>query len=74
MKVPRIDTKATAENIRRLRKAEGYSLKEFKDFFGFTTEQMCFRWEHEKGIPSVDNLVIMAYVFGVSIEDIIVLK
>ena len=74
MRVPKIDVEATAKNIRYYRKEEGFTQMELADCFGFTTNQMVWRWENGKALPSVDNLVVLAYVLGVSIDDLIVRK
>lgn len=74
MRVPKIDVEATAKNIRYYRKEEGFTQMELADCFGFTTNQMVWRWENGKALPSVDNLVILSFILGVSIDDLIVRK
>ena len=36
--------------------------------------QAIYKWQHGDNIPSVDNLIILADVLGVSMDDIIVWK
>lgn len=74
LRTPKIDVEATAKNIRYYRKEEGFTQMELADCFGFTTNQMVWRWENGKALPSVDNLVILSFVLGVSIDDLIVRK
>lgn len=74
MRVPKIDVEATAKNIRYYRKEEGFTQMELADCFGFTTNQMVWRWENGKSVPSVDNLVILSFILGVSIDDLVVRK
>lgn len=73
MKMPRINMAATGQNIVRLREEAGLSVKELQDIFGFTTPQAIYKWQHGVSMPSIDNLVVLAVVFQVSLEDILIL-
>jgi transcriptional regulator with XRE-family HTH domain len=39
---------------------------------GFTTPQAIYKWQHGRALPTLDNLVALAAVFGVKIDDILV--
>ena len=69
--IPLIDTVATGQNINRLRIAAGMSVKDIQMVFGFATPQAVYKWIHGTAIPAIDNLVILAAVFGVTIDEII---
>lgn len=69
---PTIDMIKTGQNITRLRQQKGLSVKELQDIFGFATPQAIYKWQHGAAIPTVDNLVVLAAVFGVSLDDILV--
>ena len=71
-KVPVIDLKATGENITSLRKKTGISVKEIQMVMGFTNPQAIYKWQNGDSLPSVDNLVILAAVLGVTIDEILV--
>ena len=73
-KVPVIDLAATGQNITKLRKAAGVSVRDLQTVMGFTNPQAIYKWQHGDNIPSVDNLIILADVLGVSMDDIIVWK
>lgn len=68
-----INMEATGMNISRLRKAAGITVRELQEIFGFGSPQAIYKWQHGLTLPTIDNLVILAVVFGVSIDDIIVL-
>lgn len=70
--VPTINMTATGINIVRLRKASGLSVRQLQDVFGFTTPQAIYKWQHGTAMPTLDNLVILAAVFHVHMDDIIV--
>ena len=72
MSIPTIDMVKTGQNINRLRKLAGISVKDLQDIFGFTTPQAIYKWQHGTALPTVDNLVILAAVLGVSIDEILV--
>lgn len=73
MNMPRINMAATGQNIVRLREEAGLSVKELQDIFGFTTPQAIYKWQHGLSMPSIDNLVVLAVVFHVTLEEILVL-
>lgn len=72
MKIPIIDMDATGENIKRIRKSKGILVRELQDVFGFNNPQAIYKWQSGKSVPSVDNIVVLAAVFGTTVDDIIV--
>ena len=70
--IPTVDLVATGKNIEKLRKEAGLSVKELQNIFGFGTPQAIYKWQQGATLPSIDNLVMLAKVFQVHIEDIIV--
>ena len=73
-KYPVIDLKRTGENIKELREDGGLTVVELQRQFGFNTPQAIYRWQNGITLPSVDNLLILANVFGVKIDDILIVK
>lgn len=71
-KLPSIDMALTGENIARMRQNAGLTVKDLQDLFGFTTPQAIYKWQHGAALPTVDNLVVLAAVFGVTVDDILV--
>ena len=67
-----IDMTATGQNITRLRKTAGISVKQMQDVFGFGTPQAIYKWQHGTSLPSVDNLVTLSGLFDVPIDDILI--
>lgn len=70
--IPMIDTTGTGKNITVLRKAAGLSVADLQNIFGFTTPQAIYKWQRGTALPSIDNLVVLAEVFGVTMDEIIV--
>mgnify|MGYP003296072934 FL=1 len=73
MAIPIIDMVQTGQNINRLRKAAGISVKELQDIFGFGTPQAIYKWQHGTALPTIDNLVVLAAVLGVKVDDVLVM-
>lgn len=74
MNIPTIDMAATGRNIEFLRKQAGLSVRNLQDIFGFGTPQAIYKWQHGTAIPSVDNLVILAAILHVKVDDILVIE
>ena len=70
--MPVIDMVATGKNIERMRKAAGLSVLDLKDVFGFTTPQAIYKWQHGTAMPTIDNLVVLAALLQVKVDDILV--
>lgn len=74
MEMPRIDLIKTGERIRELRKQNNISVEQLRSILGFSTVQAIYKWERGLNLPTLDNLVVLAEIFHVSMDDIIVLE
>ena len=74
MTMTAIDMVATGRNIMKLRKAAGLSVREIQNIFGFTTPQAIYKWQHGTAMPTIDNLVVLAAVLDVTIDEILVVQ
>ena len=70
--LPSIDLTATGIRIMQLRERTGLSVQDLQDIFGFTTPQAIYKWQRGATLPSLDNLVALAAVFGTTMDAIIV--
>ena len=73
-RMPVIDLAATGLNIARLRLRAGLTVRDLQDIFGFGTPQAIYKWQRGDTLPTVDNLAVLAVVFGVKIDDILVFQ
>lgn len=71
--LPAVDMVATGRNITKLRENKNLTVKELQKIFGFTTPQAIYKWQRGQAMPTVDNLVVLAQVFDVAIDEIIVI-
>ena len=70
--MPAVDMVATGMNINKLRDDAGLTVKDLQRIFGFATPQAIYKWQHGVAMPTIDNLVVLARVLGVTIDEIIV--
>lgn len=73
-RIPVIDMTATGINITRMRINAGLTVKDVQDVFGFSTPQAIYKWQRGAALPTVDNLVVLAAIFGVKIDDILIFQ
>ena len=71
--LPVIDMVKTGQNIARLRKQAGLSVRDLQDIFGFATPQAIYKWQQGAALPTIDNLVVLAAVLQVCLDDILVI-
>ncbi|MDO4867769.1 MAG: helix-turn-helix transcriptional regulator [Clostridia bacterium] len=69
---PVIDLPGTGRNIQRLREKAGVTVRELQAYFGFEYPQAIYKWQHGECLPSIDNLLALARVLEVPMEDLLV--
>ena len=72
MGFPTIDLMRTGANIVRLRKAAGLTVHDLQMVFGFNSPQAIYKWQNGAALPTVDNLIVLAALLHVRIDDILV--
>ena len=70
--MPVINAKATGDKITQLQEAAGMTVKDLQQIFGFATPQAIYKWRKGTSILAIDNLIVLAAVFGCKIDDLIV--
>ena len=70
--LPVIEMIGTGQNIARLRKQAGLTVRDLQDVFGFATPQAIYKWQQGVALPTIDNLVVLAAVLQVRLDDILV--
>ena len=74
VQIPVIDMTATGINITRLRIRAGLTVRDVQYVCGFATPQAIYKWQRGAALPTVDNLVVLAAVFGVKVDDILIFQ
>lgn len=70
--LPAIDMNATGKNILRPRINAGLTVKQLVNIFGVITPQAVYKWQNGEALPTLDNLVVLSKVFGVPMDEIVV--
>lgn len=70
--IPTIDMRMTGDNIAKLRRAAGLSVHDLQMVFGFNSPQAIYKWQNGTALPTVDNLIVLAALLHVRIDDILV--
>ena len=70
MDFPTIDLAMTGANIVNLRKAAGLTVRDLQVAFGFNSPQAIYKWQNGTALPTIDNLIGLAAMLHVRIDDI----
>ena len=71
--MPAIDMAATGRNITRLMEKAGLTVRDLQAIFGFATPQAIYKWQHGTAMPTIDNLVVLAVVLKVPMDQIVII-
>lgn len=69
-----INMEATGNNIARMRKQKGITIRQIQEEMGFNTPQAIYKWQNGTTLPSLENLVVLAEMFETTIAEIVVVK
>ena len=72
--MPVINMTATGMNIARLRKNAGMTVRDLQAVFGFANPQAIYKWQRGEAMPTLDNMIVLAAVFNVTVDEILVLE
>ena len=72
MGFPTINLARTGANIGQLRKAAGLTVHDLQTVFGFNSPQAIYKWQNGTALPTVDNLIVLAALLQVRIDDILI--
>ena len=71
---PVLDLEATGAKIKTLMKQRGITPRQMQLILNFPYVQTIYNWFAGKNMPTIDNLVVLAQVLSVSMDDIIVTR
>lgn len=74
--IPVIDVPATSKNLKSLREAHNITVAQIQQFLGMENPQSIYTWENaeSKVLPRLDNLVTLAKLYKVTIDELIVIR
>ena len=71
---PVLDLEATGVKIKTLMKQRGITPRQLQTILDFPYVQTIYNWFAAKNMPTLDNLVVLAQVLGVTMDDIVVTR
>ncbi|MDY6398323.1 MAG: helix-turn-helix transcriptional regulator [Treponema sp.] len=74
--IPVIDVPATSKNLKSLRESHNITVAQVQKLLGMENPQSIYSWENSenKYLPRLDNLVFLAKLYKVSIDELLVIK
>ena len=69
---PVLDLDATGTKIKTLMKQRGITPRQLQILLNFPYVQTVYNWFAGKNMPTLDNLVVLASVFGTTLDAIVV--
>ena len=74
--IPVIDVPATSKRLKELRESHNITVAQIQKLLGMENPQSIYTWENanEKYLPRLDNLVSLAKLYKVTLDDLIVIK
>ena len=74
--IPVIDVPATSSNLKLLREKRNITVAQIQQFLGMENPQSIYTWENaeSKVLPRLDNLVTLAKLYKVTIDELIVIR
>ena len=71
---PVLDVDATGAKIKSLMKQRGITPRQLQIILNFPYVQTVYNWFSGKNMPTIDNLIVLAQVLGVTMDEIVVTK
>ena len=68
---PEYDLKVIGENLKRLRKKNGFSVEEVREYLHMGTVQAIYKYERGAGYPPADTLLALMDLYHADYHDIV---
>lgn len=72
--LPHINVDATGKQLKRIRKERNFSVQDIQHQIGLISAQAIYKWERGQALPSLDNIVILAKLYKVTLDDLLVIE
>lgn len=69
-----IDVYLTGKKIKSICVERKIKPNQLAEFLGFSSAAAIYKWFEGRGIPSIDNLVLVAELFNLSVEELLVMN
>ena len=72
--LPHINVDTTGKQLKRIRKEHNFSVQDIQHQIGLISAQAIYKWERGQALPSLDNIVILAKLYEVTLDDLLVIE
>lgn len=72
--LPHINVDVTGKQLKRIRKEHNFSVQDIQHQIGLISAQAIYKWERGQALPSLDNIVILAKLYEVTLDDLLVIE
>lgn len=72
--LPHINVDDTGKQLKRIRKEHNFSVQDIQHQIGLISAQAIYKWERGQALPSLDNIVILAKLYEVTLDDLLVIE
>ncbi len=69
-----INIKETGVHLKKVIEQYGYTVKEIKELLGLSTTKAIYKWLKGENLPTVDNLVILADTFNITVDELLIIE
>ncbi|MDC7290031.1 helix-turn-helix domain-containing protein [Blautia schinkii] len=71
-KYPVIDIARTGQNIKRIMKFKGLTVKGIQEFLELSTPQSIYHWFDGRNLPTIDNLYALSELFHLPVDALLI--
>ena len=68
---PTINAEKTGENLRRIMKERGITVKQVQQYLGLGSVQSIYHWLNGISFPTLDNLYALSVLFDLSMDELV---
>ena len=73
MKYPVINSEKTGKNIKKIISRSGMKMDDVMNYLGIVERSSLYRWFRGERIPSLETLLALSVLLGISVNDIVVI-
>jgi transcriptional regulator with XRE-family HTH domain len=72
MEYPVIDMVRTGQNMKRIMRLKGLSVRNIQEFLKLSTPQSIYHWFDGRNLPTIDNLYALSELFHLPVDALLV--
>ena len=69
---PIVDTVKTGQNLKRIMKERGFTVRDIQEFLELGSPQGIYHWFQGRSMPTLDHLYALSELFGMSVDALLI--